>query len=179
MNFTALAQKACASRNASRLAAKVHALRWSKRRVARVPSLNRGSIASWACAMRIARRSRLSLALITPLTAPPTSPHRGEKGVGWPVVLSYEFERPYRKLSEHRQRDRSSDRASQATRPTFDMRLAPLKHWGGVFQVGPSRGPEAKSKCLYKQIADPYEACLTGQDRSARETRRHTVAVFE
>ena len=144
-----------------------------------MPSLNPGSIASWACAMRIARRSRLSLALITPLTAPPTSPHQGEKGVGRPVVLSYEFERPYRKLSEHKQRDRFSDRASQATRPTFDMRLAPMKHWGGVFQRGPVEGSEGKSRSSYKQIAERYKGCLPGHDPGARETRRATVAVFE
>ena len=64
------------------------------------------------------------------------------------MVLSYEFERPYRKLSEHRQRDRSSDRASQATRPTFDMRLAPLKHWGGVFQRGPVGGVGGQIEAL-------------------------------
>ena len=119
---------------------KVQPPRWSRRRVARVPSLNPGIIASWACAVRIARRSRLSLALMTPLTAPPTSPHRGEKGVGWPVVLSYEFERPHREQIERRSRSRSSDRASPVTRPALDMRSGPVKHWGEVFQVGPSRG---------------------------------------
>ncbi len=95
------------------------------------------------------------------------------------MVLSYEFERPYRKLSEHKQRDRFSDRASQATRPTFDMRLAPMKHWGGVFQRGPVEGSEGKSRSSYKLITDPYESCTPGHDAGTREMRRAIVAVFE
>jgi len=57
--------------------------------------------------------------------------------------LSYKFERSDRVLSERRQRDRNSDRTSPTTRLALDMRPGLVKRWGGAFQVGPSRGPEA------------------------------------
>ena len=90
--------------------------------------------------MRTARRLLVTCVSITPLTEPPTLPHRGKKEVGQPMVHSYKFKRPYREQSERRSRSRSSDRASPATRPALDTRCRPVKHWGGVFQAGRSGG---------------------------------------